>query len=267
MNNTMEKMSRDDLPVTSIKSIAIVNEMQTLMVWDVETGKALHNAIHWIDIPMKPNTGKRDDEYMCSSGVHGGGGTAGAIEWLIKWSSSVMSAQINVRFGTLDAWLLWKLTEGNTYSTDVTNGSYTQLLDLSTLKWDQDSCRARGLFTHNWPSIRPFGTSTTVVIMNKLLGLSVNVIMARPSVTLYGQGYDRRGQVCITLANMSITAIGLYDDRGLGPLRPDKYPDGPLPVVAYYESDTRDITRPQVVYGLLTMSEATSVFCWLKKTV
>lgn len=265
VNDTIKKIFQSGEPATNIKSVAIVNEMETLLVWHAISGKPLHNAIHWTDVRMKCGNVEPGEDLDASAG--GRAGTAAAVDWLIKRSPAVMCAQDNVRFGTLDTWLLWKLTDGQMYSTDLTNASCTRLLNMSTLEWDRDACQSCGLLTHSWPSIRPLSTPATIVLMGELLGLPVDVVMTRPSATLYGHKCFRRGQAAVTLANWSVVAIGSYDDRGRGPPQPAPYPGGPLPVVAYVEANPMDKTRPRVVYGLLTTSEATSVFCWLKNSM
>lgn len=263
--DTKKMMFQDDVPFTNIESVAVVNEMGTLLAWHAINGKPLYNAIHWTDVRMKYGNGERDGGDISGGSAAGNGaGTGAAVEWLIKRLSGVMYAQDHVRFGTLDTWLLWKLTDGQTYSTDVTNASCTGLLEVSTLEWDYCACRSRGLLAHSWPSIRSSNKPSTVVMMGGLLGLTVHIVMTRPGATLYGHGCVRRGQAAVTLANC-VMAIGSYDDRGRGPPRPG--PGSPLPVVAYVEPNPKDRARPKVVYGLLTMSEATSVFCWLKNNM
>lgn len=265
VNDTVRKMYQGGEPATYIKSVAIINEMETLLAWDAVTGKPLYNAIHWTDIRMKYGNVERDGDLDVSAGV--GAGTAAAVHWLIKRSPAVMCAQDNVRFGTLDTWLLWKLTDGQIYSTDVTNASCTRLLDMSTLEWDQNACQSCGLLAHSWPSIRPLSTPATVVLMGGLLGLPVHVVMTRPSATLYGQRCFRRGQAIVTLASCSVVAIGSYDDRGCGPPQTAPCPGGPLPMVGYVEPNPMGMFRTNIVYGLLTKSEATSVFSWLKNNM
>lgn len=254
----IDKMCRDGTPVTYIKSIALTNEMGTLMSWDAETGMALHNAIHWTD------------SRMVESGGISGGGTASAVEWLLQRSTVVSSTGNNCRFGTLDTWILWKLTDGQTYVTDVTNASYTRLLNLVTLDWDHDACRTVGLSERTWPTVRSCGndrSEATVVTVGRLLGLSVHASMARPSAALYGQGCIRRGQAILTLSDRTAVAVGAYE-RGPPSSRTWDKMNGPLPIVGYCEPDYTGCTRPaRVMYGLMAMSTTNTVVCWLKNNV
>lgn len=255
----IDKMCRDGTPVTYIKSIALTNEMGTLMSWDAVTGMALHNAIHWTDSRM-----------VESDGISGGGrgGTASAVEWLLQRSTAASSMGSNCRFGTLDTWILWKLTGGQTYVTDITNASYTRLLNLNTLDWDFDACQTIGLTERTWPIVRPCSndhSEAIIVTVGRLLGLSVNASMARPSAVLYGQGCVRRGQAILTLSDRTAVAVGAYE-RGPPSGTITRY--GPLPVVGYCEPDYSGCTRSaKVMYGLMTMSTANAVVCWLKSNV
>jgi len=243
IGDAVDKMCRDGTPVTYIKSVAIVNEMATLVVWNAVTGKAMHNFIHWADVRMAD------------------GGTAAAVKWLLQRSAPVRCAADHCRFGTLDAWLTWKLTRGHTYQTDVTNASYTGLLDLATLCWDLDAMRSHGLTATAWPAIRRMDKrSASVIVVGRLYGLSVHVTIARPSAVLYAQACYRRGQVAVTLTDRTAVVLGAYDR---GP--PRRQPTlGPWPVVGYCEPNMADRRRPTIVYGLLAVSRASAVVCWLK---
>uniref|UniRef100_A0A2H8TVY1 Glycerol kinase n=1 Tax=Melanaphis sacchari TaxID=742174 RepID=A0A2H8TVY1_9HEMI len=243
MADAVDKMSRVGAPVTYIKSVAVVNEMATLVAWNAVTGKAVHNMVHWSDVRMAD------------------GGTAAAVEWLLQRSTAVKCTADNCRFGTLDAWLTWKLTAGHTYQTDVTNASYTGLLDMATLCWDRDAVRSRGLTAAAWPAVRkPGKRSAAVIVVGRLYGLSVHATAARPSAVLYAQACYRRGQVAVTLTDRMAVAVGAHDR---GP--PCRQPaGGPMPVVGYCEPNMADRKRPRIVYGLMAVSRASVAVCWLR---
>ncbi|KAE9544416.1 hypothetical protein AGLY_001595 [Aphis glycines] len=244
--DAVDKMCRDGTPVTYIKSVAIVNEMGTLVAWNAVTGRPVHNAVHWSDVRM----------------TVGGGGTGAAAQWLLQRSAAVRCSADSCRFGTLDAWLTWKLTAGATYQTDATNASYTGLLDLSTLCWDRDAVRSRGLSGDAWPPVRrPHKRSAAVIVVGRLYGLSVHVTMARPGAVLYAQACYRRGQAAVTLTDRTAVAVCAHDR---GPPRPQPSRLGPLRVVGYCEPNAADRKNPKIVYGLLAVSGATSVAGWLR---
>lgn len=230
-------ISCDLMQATYVKSVGVAAETGTLLAWDAATGEALHYAVHWTD-PRMAN-----------------GGTGAAAEWLLQQSPRVQRAGDNCRFGTLDAWLLWRLTGGMTYATDVTCASYTGLLDLATFSWDAEAFRVRGLSDQCWPTVRWSGGHPVILQTGRLVGLSVSAVMARPSAALFSQRCRRRGQAVVTLAHSTAVALGSVDGRH----PPDRTANGPMPVVGYGSPGSFE-----PVYGLLTASKATAVMYWLK---
>lgn len=249
VSDGIDRMCRDGTPVTYIKSLAVVNEMGTLVAWSAETGAPVYNAIHWTDARMK-------------SGGNGGGRTAAAVEWLRSRSEAAKCTAEHLRFGTLDAWLLWKLTAGQTYGTDVTNASYTGLLDLSTLDWDRDALSRRGLHEgRSWPAIRT--SAVAVVLVGRLLGVTVHVSTVRFSAAFYGHRCRLPGQAVVTLGDRTAMAVGPCKRNDA--LARARLGGDPWPVVMFdygkvcYCGSHRDA----VSYGLLVVSEVNEVVRWL----
>jgi glycerol kinase len=135
-----------DVDAAMVAGLGITNQRETTLLWDRRTGKALHNAIVWQD--------RRTTERCRTLASAGLGGeitartgllldpyfSATKLEWLLD---NVPGARARAEagelaFGTVDSWLLWKLTAGTVHATDVTNASRTMLLNLKSLAWDQD---------------------------------------------------------------------------------------------------------------------------------
>jgi len=132
------------VPAQAIAAIGITNQRETTVAWDRKTGRALHNAIVWQDRrtaarcralkakKLEPRiaarTGLLLDPYF----------SATKMEWLLDHipGSRRRAAAGEVALGTIDSWLIYKLTGGAVHATDVTNASRTMLLDLKTLDWD-----------------------------------------------------------------------------------------------------------------------------------
>ena len=124
--------------------MGITNQRETTVLWDKQTGLPLHNAIVWqcrrttdrctelSDYAplIKEKTGLFLDPYF----------SATKIEWLLKNSSSVRDAVTNKNacFGTIDSWILYKLTQGQHHATDVSNASRTMLFNIKRLEWDSE---------------------------------------------------------------------------------------------------------------------------------
>ena len=129
-----------------VVGIGITNQRETTIVWDRETGKPLHNAIVWQDRRtakqcealiknglqdiIQNKTGLRLDPYF----------SATKIAWILDHveDARLLAGNGRLAFGTVDTYLIWKLTGGKVHATDVTNASRTNLLNINTLQWDQE---------------------------------------------------------------------------------------------------------------------------------
>ncbi|OGT47373.1 MAG: glycerol kinase [Gammaproteobacteria bacterium RIFCSPHIGHO2_12_FULL_41_15] len=139
----IEKMAID---AKQIATIGITNQRETTLIWDRKTGKPIHNAIVWQDRrtanmcdalrkePMaqqiNAKTGLLLDPYL----------SATKIKWLLE---NIPQAEKQAKtgelaFGTIDTFLLWKLTNGKVHATDASNASRTMIFNIHTQKWDND---------------------------------------------------------------------------------------------------------------------------------
>jgi glycerol kinase len=136
-------------------AIGITNQRETTIVWDRNTGKPVHNAIVWQDrrtaercaeLPadlIRERTGLVPDPYF----------SATKLEWLLRGHDAA-----GLAFGTVDAWLVWKLTGGRVHATDETNASRTLLCSLDTLDWDDELLELFGVPRELLPDIKPSGS-------------------------------------------------------------------------------------------------------------
>ena len=133
-----------------IAAIGITNQRETTVVWDKRTGKPIYNAIVWqsrqsydicLDLKSKGfeesvrnKTGLLIDAYFSGT----------KIKWILDHVDGANSAAEsgNLLFGTIDTWLIWKLTNGKTHATDYTNASRTMIFNIHELKWDETLCNA-----------------------------------------------------------------------------------------------------------------------------
>ncbi|MDQ7949436.1 MAG: glycerol kinase GlpK [Pedobacter sp.] len=141
-----EVIAKAGLSANDINAIGITNQRETTVVWDRETGLPIHNAIVWQDrrtaafcdeiknnglAPViQEKTGLVIDAYF----------SATKARWILE---NVPGARAKAEagqlaFGTVDSWLIWKLTDGKTHVTDVSNASRTLLYNIHTLQWDQE---------------------------------------------------------------------------------------------------------------------------------
>jgi glycerol kinase len=129
-----------------IAAIGITNQRETTVVWDKETGEPLHKAIVWQDrrtaefcdslkeknlAPMiQEKTGLVIDAYFSGT----------KLKWILDNVDGARkkAEQGKLAFGTIDSWLIWKLTDGQKHVTDVSNASRTLLFNINTLQWDEE---------------------------------------------------------------------------------------------------------------------------------
>ncbi|HRH61295.1 MAG TPA: glycerol kinase GlpK, partial [Chitinophagaceae bacterium] len=146
MGTAAEAITKAGLSVRDIHAIGITNQRETTVVWDKNTGEPIHNAIVWQDRrtafycdELKANgfaktiqekTGLIADAYF----------SATKLKWMLDNvdGARAKAAAGNLLFGTIDTWLLWKLTNGQVHATDVSNASRTMLFNIHTLQWDDE---------------------------------------------------------------------------------------------------------------------------------
>lgn len=135
-----------DINGKNIAGIGITNQRETTVVWDAETGEPLYNAIVWQDRRtaelcdklkaegkfdlIHKKTGLLIDAYFSGT----------KIKWILDnvEGARQRAEQGKLRFGTIDTWLVWKLTRGEVHCTDVSNASRTMLFNINTLDWDDE---------------------------------------------------------------------------------------------------------------------------------
>lgn len=134
----------NSLSSSDIASIGITNQRETTVVWNKKTGQPIHNAIVWQDRRtssfceelasyekvIHQKTGLTIDPYFSATKVH----------WLLNnvEGAKALSLKGDLLFGTIDTFLLWKLTQGQNHMTDVTNASRTMLFNIIDQKWDEE---------------------------------------------------------------------------------------------------------------------------------
>ena len=146
MGVTMEAMQKIDAHAGEIAAIGITNQRETTLVWDAATGKPVCNAIVWqcrrtadrieqlrrdgLEDAVRRKTGLIPDAYFSAS----------KIAWILDNvpGTRERAERGELRFGTVDSWLIWSLTEGRVHATDYTNASRTMLFDIHKLQWDQE---------------------------------------------------------------------------------------------------------------------------------
>jgi len=137
-------LSRNGIQSSQVKAIGITNQRETVVVWDKVTGNPIHRAIVWQDRRTAPMCKKLkadgEEEYIREhTGLVADAYFSGTkVKWILDNvpGSRERAKKGEVLFGTIDSWLIYKLTNGQKHITDVTNASRTLLYNIRTLDWD-----------------------------------------------------------------------------------------------------------------------------------
>jgi glycerol kinase len=180
-----------------VAAVGIANQRETTLLWDRATGRPLHRAIVWQDRrtaaacaalerrglgPLfRRRTGLLLDPYFSGT----------KLAWLLDHVPGARrrAARGELAFGTVDTWLLWKLTSGRVHATDVSNASRTLLAGLRTGDWDSGLARALRIPPGVLPEIRPSsGVFGEIDGIEALRGVPVAGIAGDQQAALFGQG-------------------------------------------------------------------------------
>lgn len=183
------------IEVSQIKALGISNQRETTVVWDRETGNPLHNAIVWQDSRTRSVSAvlrsKYDNEHVRkTTGLPiSTYFSAVKLRWLIDNVREVREGINNgtALFGTIDTWLIWNLTEGNKYLTDVTNAGRTMLMNIHSLSWDSEMLQMMGITRDILPEIRSCSEIFGVLSCTPLRGLPISGVIGDQQGALVGQ--------------------------------------------------------------------------------
>ena len=161
------KVLRDHaIKSSEIVAIGITNQRETTVIWDRKTGQPIHHAIVWQDKRtasaceelkakgltdyVRNNTGLVIDSYF----------SATKIKWILDNVAGARQKAKNgeLAFGTIDSWLIWKLTDGKVHATDYSNASRTMLFNIRNLKWDSRMLEELNIPESILPEVKPSAT-------------------------------------------------------------------------------------------------------------
>jgi glycerol kinase len=198
-----------------LQAIGVTNQRETAVLWDRRTGRPVHRAIVWQDgrtaeacraLPaelLRERTGLMPSPYF----------SATKVRWLLDHAGRDPA---ELMFGTVDSWLVWRLTGGAEHLTDRTNASRTLLCGLASLEWDDELLELFGVPREVLPRIVP---STGVVAEAALLGATVPVagIAGDQQAALAGQACFAPGDAKVTYGTGSFLLVHDGDHPGTPP--------------------------------------------------
>ena len=193
-----------NLSVKDIAAIGITNQRETTVLWDRTTGQPLHNAIVWQDRrtaaycdqlkqegwakKIQQKTGLIIDAYF----------SATKLKWMLDHVPGARdkAAKGEVCFGTIDSWLIWKLTNGKVHATDVSNASRTMLYNIHSLAWDEELLQLMNIPASILPEVKSssevYGFTQQILTSHSI---PIAGIAGDQQAALFGQMCTRSGMV------------------------------------------------------------------------
>ena len=197
----METVARSGVAAQDIVAIGITNQRETTIVWDKTTGKPVYNAIVWqcrrtadtiealkkegYEELIRQKTGLIPDAYFSAS----------KVKWILDnvEGARERAERGELLFGTVDTWLVWKLTEGKVHATDLTNASRTMLFNIDKMEWDEELLRLFNIPRQMLPEVKSsgeiFGYTTIGGVDIPIAGIAGD-----QQAALFGQGCYTKGE-------------------------------------------------------------------------
>ncbi len=193
------------VPRSAIAGLGITNQRETTVCWDRRTGEPVAPAIVWQDrrtaaLARQLGSAGGEELIRSRSGLLPDAYFAGTkMRWLLDTVDGLRGRAEHgeVVFGTVDSWLVWRLTHGATVATDVTNASRTLLMDLRTLDWDDELLELVGVPRAALPDIRPSSCVFGETVPSTFGDLEVPIagILGDQQAALFAQACFEPGQV------------------------------------------------------------------------
>lgn len=201
-------LEKANIKGSQIRAIGITNQRETVMVWDKKSGKAIYNAIVWQcrrthDVCEKLKKNKKEKTVTAKTGlVLDPYFSASKIQWILKnvKGAKDQATKGEVIAGTVDTFLLWKLTAGHSHKTDVSNASRTMLMNIHRGAWDEEMLKLfqvpKNILPEICPSNSEFGRTLGLGFMPD--GIPVTGMVGDQQAALFGQ-------VCFELGESKCT--------------------------------------------------------------
>ena len=198
-----------------VAALGITNQRETVLAWSRRTGRPYGTAIVWQDrrtaarceeltaagaLPLvRERTGLVLDPYFSGT----------KIEWLLR--NRDIPIDDDLAIGTIDTWLLWKLTSGAVHATDPSNASRTMLFDIASLTWSTEMCDLLGVPMHALPEVRPSSGRFGVTSGDDGIaaGIPISGIAGDQQAALFGQACFTPGMVKNTYGTGSFVLMNV----------------------------------------------------------
>ncbi len=220
-------IEQSGIEIGLIKCLSITNQRETVLVWDKVNGKPVHNAVVWqclrgeekcnelkkdgYEEIIKGKTGLIIDPYFSASGLH----------WILNSNSEIRykAGRGELAAGTVDSWLIWKLTGGKVHATDFSNACRTMLFNIHTMKWDEEICDLFDVPPDILPEVKCaddiFGFTTAGGIFRK--EIPVSGVLGDSHAALFGQRCFNPGLSKVTYGTGSSVMLNIGEKASEAP--------------------------------------------------
>ncbi len=197
-----EAVSKANITAANVAAIGITNQRETTIVWNRKTGKPIYNAIVWqdrrtADICSQLKDDGHTDTFRSKTGLVLDPYFSGTkIKWILDNVDGARKLAENgdLLFGTVDSWLVWKLTEGKVHITDVTNASRTLLFNIHKVEWDNELLEILDIPESMMPEVKSssevYGHSGPEMFARKI---PISGIAGDQQAALFGQVCSKPG--------------------------------------------------------------------------
>lgn len=221
-STAIESLEKANLTANEIAAVGITNQRETTIIWNRKTGEPVYNAIVWQDRRtsafcdeirknyaeiIREKTGLEVDAYFSAS----------KINWILENVENAREKAENgeLCFGTIDSWLVWKLTNGERHLTDVSNASRTMLFNINSLEWDDELLEIfdipRGILPEVRTSSEVYGEVSAI---EELKNIKIAGIAGDQQAALFGQLCTGKGATkstygtgCFMLQNIGTSPV------------------------------------------------------------
>ena len=222
LSTAIEALKKAKLSPTDISAIGITNQRETTILWNRKTGEPIYNAIVWQDRRtsaycdeirvkyaeiIREKTGLQVDAYFSAS----------KINWILENVENARKAAENgeICFGTIDSWLIWKLTNGKVHITDVSNASRTMLFNINSLSWDDELLAIFNIPKSIMPEVKSSSEIYAEVEIEELKGIKIAGNAGDQQAALFGQLCQQSGMSKSTYG----TGCFLLQNTGTKPVK------------------------------------------------
>jgi glycerol kinase len=214
-------IAKADFSATNIAAIGITNQRETTVLWDRATGKPVHHAIVWQDrrtasfCDELKNEGKSTFIQKSTGLVLDAYFSGTKLKWLLDNvpGARARAAKGELAFGTIDSWLIWKLTNGKMHATDPSNASRTLLFNIHTNDWDDELLALLDVPRSVLPQVRPSSSDFGAAQLDDV-SIPIAGVAGDQQAALFGQGCHSPGMAkntygtgCFLLLNTGAQAV------------------------------------------------------------